>query len=70
MKILCVAEKPSIAKAVAGHLSGGPYQVVSKNLKVKMSPAELSSAIFQVTSISRITASTSISVDDGVLAML
>ncbi|PSS22396.1 hypothetical protein M430DRAFT_49524 [Amorphotheca resinae ATCC 22711] len=25
-KILCVAEKPSIAKAVAGHLSGGQYQ--------------------------------------------
>jgi hypothetical protein len=28
-KILCVAEKPSIAKAVAGHLSGGPFQTVS-----------------------------------------
>lgn len=27
-KILCVAEKPSIAKAVAGHLSGGSYQTV------------------------------------------
>ncbi|KAK4106616.1 prokaryotic type I DNA topoisomerase [Parathielavia hyrcaniae] len=25
-RILCVAEKPSIAKAVAGHLSGGHYQ--------------------------------------------
>ncbi|KAK4146970.1 DNA topoisomerase [Dichotomopilus funicola] len=25
-RILCVAEKPSIAKAVAGHLSGGIYQ--------------------------------------------
>ncbi|KAJ4292332.1 DNA topoisomerase [Collariella sp. IMI 366227] len=25
-RILCVAEKPSIAKAVAGHLSGGRYQ--------------------------------------------
>ncbi|KAK0711096.1 DNA topoisomerase [Lasiosphaeris hirsuta] len=25
-RILCVAEKPSIAKAVAGHLSGGTYQ--------------------------------------------
>ncbi|KAK3900448.1 DNA topoisomerase [Staphylotrichum tortipilum] len=25
-RILCVAEKPSIAKAVAGHLSGGQYQ--------------------------------------------
>ncbi|CAK7235456.1 DNA topoisomerase [Sporothrix eucalyptigena] len=25
-KILCVAEKPSISKAVAGHLSGGQYQ--------------------------------------------
>lgn len=29
MKVLCVAEKPSIAKAVAGHLSGGTSQVVS-----------------------------------------
>lgn len=27
-RILCVAEKPSIAKAVAGHLSGGQYQAV------------------------------------------
>ncbi|KAK3322536.1 DNA topoisomerase [Apodospora peruviana] len=26
-RVLCVAEKPSIAKAVAGHLSGGSYQV-------------------------------------------
>lgn len=29
MKVLCVAEKPSIAKAVASHLSGGTSQVVS-----------------------------------------
>ncbi|TGZ83263.1 DNA topoisomerase III [Ascodesmis nigricans] len=28
-KILCVAEKPSIARAVAGHLSGGQQSVVS-----------------------------------------
>ena len=28
-KVLCVAEKPSIAKAVAGHLSGGTQRVVS-----------------------------------------
>jgi DNA topoisomerase IA len=28
-KVLCVAEKPSIAKAVAGHLSGGTHRVVS-----------------------------------------
>ena len=27
-KILCVAEKPSIAKAVAGHLSGGQFTTV------------------------------------------
>ncbi|CAH0049121.1 unnamed protein product [Clonostachys solani] len=26
MKVLCVAEKPSISKAVAGHLSGGGFQ--------------------------------------------
>ncbi|KAI2642655.1 DNA topoisomerase [Xylaria nigripes] len=29
MKVLCVAEKPSIAKAVAGHLSGGEVQVLN-----------------------------------------
>jgi hypothetical protein len=28
-KILCVAEKNSIAKAVAEHLSGGHFQIVS-----------------------------------------
>jgi hypothetical protein len=28
-KVLCVAEKPSIARAVAGHLSGGTQRVVS-----------------------------------------
>jgi DNA topoisomerase IA len=28
MKILCVAEKPSIAKAVANSLSNGSYNVV------------------------------------------
>lgn len=27
-RILCVAEKPSISKAVAGHLSGGQMQTV------------------------------------------
>lgn len=26
-RVLCVAEKPSIAKAVAGHLSGGQLSV-------------------------------------------
>ncbi|KAL7274902.1 DNA topoisomerase [Rhizina undulata] len=35
-KILCVAEKPSIAKAVAGHLSGGNLQVRhSRNKYIK-----------------------------------
>jgi len=29
MKVLCVAEKPSISKAVAAHLSGGSLQTVS-----------------------------------------
>jgi hypothetical protein len=31
-RVLCVAEKPSIAKAVATHLSGGQYQTVSPML--------------------------------------
>jgi len=30
-RILCVAEKPSIARAVAGHLGGGHYQTVSSS---------------------------------------
>ncbi|CEJ81921.1 Putative DNA topoisomerase 3 [[Torrubiella] hemipterigena] len=29
MRVLCVAEKPSISKAVAGHLSGGRYETRS-----------------------------------------
>ena len=29
MRVLCVAEKPSISKAVAGHLSGGRMDTVS-----------------------------------------
>lgn len=29
MRVLCVAEKPSISKAVAEHLSGGTQQAVS-----------------------------------------
>lgn len=28
VKVLCVAEKPSIAKAVAGHLAGGHVESV------------------------------------------
>ncbi|KFY89129.1 hypothetical protein V500_05915 [Pseudogymnoascus sp. VKM F-4518 (FW-2643)] len=32
-KILCVAEKPSIAKAVAGHLGGGSFETVRLNLE-------------------------------------
>lgn len=33
-KILCVAEKPSIAKAVANHLAGGNAQPVSHPVEV------------------------------------
>lgn len=32
-KILCVAEKPAIARAVATHLSGGAFQTVGYILK-------------------------------------
>ncbi|TPX12062.1 uncharacterized protein E0L32_007177 [Thyridium curvatum] len=32
-KILCVAEKPSISKAVAGHLSGGQYETQNTRSK-------------------------------------
>ncbi|KAF4997853.1 hypothetical protein FDECE_11971, partial [Fusarium decemcellulare] len=31
MRVLCVAEKPSISKAVAGHLSGGSHTTYIKN---------------------------------------
>ena len=31
-KVLCVAEKPSIAKAVANHLAGQNVQTVSRTL--------------------------------------
>lgn len=30
-KILCVAEKPAIARAVATHMSGGSFQTVSSS---------------------------------------
>jgi hypothetical protein len=33
-KILCVAEKPAIARAVATHLSGGSFQTVSGSEKI------------------------------------
>lgn len=33
-KILCVAEKPAIARAVATHLSGGAFQTVGFLLKI------------------------------------
>jgi DNA topoisomerase IA len=39
MKVLCVAEKPSISKAVAGHLSGGQFQTVSATHLITESPA-------------------------------
>ena len=35
-KILCVAEKNSISKAVAGHLSGGQYRTVSTSCACKV----------------------------------
>lgn len=34
-KILCVAEKPSIAKSVANHLGGGNVNVVSLVFKIE-----------------------------------
>lgn len=37
-RILCVAEKPSISKAVAGHLSGGHYQTVGAFSRWFMAP--------------------------------
>lgn len=35
LKILCVAEKPAIAKAVANHLGGGQIHTVSKREKCR-----------------------------------
>ena len=34
-RILCVAEKPAIAKTVAGHLSGGQLTTVSYMARVE-----------------------------------
>ena len=36
MNILCVAEKPSIAKSVANILSGGDYRTVNNDIKSLM----------------------------------
>lgn len=36
-KILCVAEKPAIARAVATHMSGGSFQTVSGSQISRMS---------------------------------
>ncbi|KAI1478944.1 prokaryotic type I DNA topoisomerase [Daldinia eschscholtzii] len=41
MRVLCVAEKPSIAKAVAGHLSGGQVQSVGLKNHIGLSTAML-----------------------------
>lgn len=36
LKVLCVAEKPSIAKSVAQHLSGGHVQTVSSGQELTL----------------------------------
>ena len=67
-KILCVAEKPSIAKSVAQHLAGGNINTVgqvSSNLQQTLTlRREVSLAI----NMSRITSSTSILARHGDLA--
>lgn len=71
-KILCVAEKPAIARAVATHLSGGSFQTVSCPGK----PTELyqlicpHSTLFVVINMSRIMSLTSTSAVRGGAAPL
>lgn len=48
-KILCVAEKPSIAKAVTGHLSGGQFTVVRLRPRPTFVCSPFSSRVHQLT---------------------
>jgi DNA topoisomerase IA len=61
-KILCVAEKPAIAKAVAQHLAGGRVTTVGR---YRAQPSSqlliLRSNLYEVIHMSRTTNSTSIS---------
>jgi len=53
-KVLCVAEKPSIAKAVANHLSGNQVNVVRKPMLLTSSHTLTAlSAIYRATHSSR-----------------
>lgn len=71
-KILCVAEKPSIAKAVAGILGGGNFQTVG-HMEYDFFSSGLLRAlnlcrVIQAISTSRITPSRSILADHGEIA--
>lgn len=58
MRVLCVAEKPSISKAVAGHLSGGSIQTVSPIPQPSKAAANsVARSMARATSISKTTAS-------------
>ena len=71
MKILCVAEKPSISKAVAGHLSGGGFQTVSYPplLILGLSIDKTLDSTTRVTNTSRTTPLTSILDSHGAVAV-
>lgn len=60
-RVLCVAEKPSIAKAVAGHLAGGSFQTVSGNSKDMLSSDMSCRRTYQTLDLTRTTASSTIS---------
>lgn len=52
MKVLCVAEKPSIAKSITGILSGGHWETVSYRIRRYRASADERSAT-RTTSTSR-----------------
>jgi DNA topoisomerase IA len=60
-KILCVAEKPAIARAVATHMSGGSFQTVSVS-HIALKRANFKGSMrFEAINMSRTMSSTSTS---------
>ena len=67
-KILCVAEKPAIARAVASHMSGGSFQTVSVPQNRDGNVSKITSTQFEGINMSKITSLTSILAVPGVTA--
>ena len=67
-KVLCVAEKPSIAKAVAQHLSGGSYETARTVQRYLGDQLTLASGLSQAINTSRTTSLTTPLVHHGATA--